>query len=69
MLLRSSETDPAWEGENLLNETPNIMMLRKKRRLEGMRDHQSRNTNIRLMAPTRNKALARKQGRNLIRRL
>ena len=69
MLFRSSHTDSAGELENLLKETPNTRMLRKKRRTQGMRDHQSRKTNIRLMAPIRNKALARKQGRNFMKRL
>ena len=43
--------------------------LRKKRRVQGMRDHQSRNTKIRLMAPIRKRAFARKHGRNVMKRL
>ena len=65
----SSDIESAGELENRLKETPNMRRLRKKRRTQGMRDHQSRNTKIRLMAPIRKRAFARKHGRNVMKRL
>ena len=46
-----------------------LTRFKRRSRAKGMTDHQSRKTNMRLMAPTRNKALARKHGRNFMRRL
>lgn len=60
----SSHMDSLGEELNRLKESPKVMRLRRKRRMQGMRDHQSRNTNSTLMADTRNSAVPRKQGRN-----